>query len=223
VPDPAELEDAFRAVPALYVADGHHRAASASRARAARRESADEFTGEEEVNFFLAVLFPSDQLRILPYNRVVHDLAGRSPSAFLDALRAVMRVAPGGAPSPDRKGVFGMYLDGTWLRVEAPREALEVEHPVASLDAAILQDRVLGPLLGIDNPRTSTRIDFVGGIRGTDELVRRVRDRGDGVAFSLFPVAMDELMAVADAGLDLPPKSTWFEPKLRSGLLVHEF
>ena len=134
-----------------------------------------------------------------------------------------MKVTLGGPPSPDHKGAFSMYLGGEWFQVEAPPEAVEVDHPVDSLDAAILQEKVLGPILGIENPRTSTQIDFVGGIRGTDELARRVESNGDGVAFSLFPVSVGELMAVADAGLVLPPKSTWFEPKLRSGLLIHEF
>ena len=223
VSDPAELEEAFREVPATYVADGHHRAASASRARAARREQAEVFTGDEEVNHFLTVLFPDDQLKILPYNRVVHDLAGASAAEFLDRLAGVMSVTPGGHPSPARKGLFAMYLDGDWYQVEAPREAVEAADPVDSLDAAILQDLVLAPLLGIDDPRTSSRISFVGGIRGTDELERRVEANGGGVAFSLYPVSMGELMAVADADRVLPPKSTWFEPKLRSGLLVHEF
>ncbi|MCZ6726843.1 MAG: DUF1015 family protein [Acidobacteria bacterium] len=223
VPDSVELEKAFQEVPALYVADGHHRAASASRARAARREQAESFSGEEEVNFFLTVLFPGEQLKILPYNRVVRDLFGASRAEFLERLREVMKVTPGGPPSPDHKGAFSIYVGGEWFQVEAPPEAIEADHPVESLDAAILQERVLGPILGIENPQTSTRIDFVGGIRGTDELARRVRDHGGGVAFSLFPLSVGELLAVADAGLVLPPKSTWFEPKLRSGLLIHEF
>jgi uncharacterized protein (DUF1015 family) len=220
---PEVLEEAFSTVPALYVADGHHRAASASRAREERRRIATDFNGTEEVNSFLTVLFPAEQLKILPYNRVVHDLLDRTPADFLSQLREVMTVTAAGMPDPDRKGVFSMYLDGQWFRLEAPREALDVAHPVDSMDAAILQDRVLGPLLDIRDPRTSTRIDFVGGIRGTDELEARVRKLGGGVAFSLFPVSVDELMAVADAGLVLPPKSTWFEPKLRSGLFTHEF
>jgi len=223
VPDSAELEEAFREVPATYVADGHHRAASASRARAAICEQAKSFNGQEDVNFFLTVLFPGKQLRILPYNRVVHDLFGHSPAGFLEQLRGAMTVTSGGLPAPVHKGAFSMFLAGEWFQVEAPREAVARDHPVDSLDAAILQDRVLGSILGIEDPRTSTRIDFVGGIRGTGELERRVRDRGDGVAFSVFPLSVDELLAVADAGLVLPPKSTWFEPKLRSGLLIHEF
>jgi uncharacterized protein (DUF1015 family) len=223
VTDFAGLEEGFREVPALYVADGHHRAASASRARATRRREATEFSGHEEVNYFLTVLFPAEQLKILPYNRVVHDLLASTPAEYLEQLRQVMTVTAGGPPHPDRKGAFSMFLDGEWFAVLAPQEALAVDHPVDSLDAAILQDRVLKPILGIEDPRTSTRIDFVGGIRGTDELETRVRRRGGGVAFSLFPVSVDELMAVADAGLVLPPKCTWFEPKLRSGLLTHQF
>lgn len=223
VPSPDDLSEAFQEVPATYVADGHHRAASASRARAARREESEAFRPDDEVNFFLTVLFPADQLAILPYNRFVHDLNGLSAEAFLERVGDVMKVTPDAAPSPDRKGDFSMYLGATWYRLEAPQEAVENEHPVDSLDAAILQDLLLGPILGIDDPRTSTRIDFVGGIRGTAELEKRVREAGGGVAFSVFPVSVDELMAVADAGLVLPPKSTWFEPKLRSGLLIHEF
>jgi uncharacterized protein (DUF1015 family) len=223
VPSPGELSEAFLEIPATYVADGHHRAASASRARAARRDGAGSFSTEDEVNFFLTVLFPADQLAILPYNRFVHDLDGRSPGEFLELLGTAMAVSPGGPPSPERKGDFSMYLGGEWYRLEAPREAVENEHPVDSLDAAILQQLVLDPILGIEDPRTATRIDFVGGIRGTGELERRVDESGGGVAFSVFPVSVEELMAVADAGLVLPPKSTWFEPKLRSGLLIHEF
>jgi uncharacterized protein (DUF1015 family) len=208
------LERAFAAVPALYVADGHHRSAAASRARAAH--------GAGEVEFFLAVVFPAGQLQILPYHRVVHDLNGRSSEEFLAALGAVATLRPGG-PVPSGRGRFAMYLDGRWHEVEAPAARLADRDPVASLDAAILQSLVLGPLLGIDDPRTSQRIEFVGGIRGPEELVRRVQRRGGGVAFALHPVSMAQLMAVSDAGLVLPPKSTWFEPKLRSGLAVHEF
>jgi len=223
VPAAEDLETAFNEIPAFYVADGHHRAAAASRARATRRREAENFNSTEEVNHFLAVLFPAAQLKVLPYHRVVRGLNKNSPEQFLGQLRQVMGVTAGGGPSPDRKGEFSMFLAGRWYRLQAPREARDVDHPVDSLDAAILQERVLEPILGIQDPRTSTCIDFVGGIRGTHELEERVRKLGDGVAFSLFPVSVDELMAVADAGLVLPPKSTWFEPKLRSGLLTHEF
>jgi uncharacterized protein (DUF1015 family) len=217
-PDAAALSAAFSAVPALYVADGHHRCAAASRAAAALR-AAGEPGGEHER--FLAVAFPADQLAILPYNRVVHDLAGSTPAQFLERLRAVAEVAPG-TPRPSGRGRFAMYLDGGWYEVAAPAERLADPDPVAALDAAILQALVLGPLLGIEDPRLSERIDFVGGIRGSDELARRVDRRDGGVAFALHPVSLDQLMAVADAGGVLPPKSTWFEPKLRSGLAVHE-
>jgi uncharacterized protein (DUF1015 family) len=216
-----DLATAFTAVDALYVADGHHRSASASRARAARRDANPEHRGDEPYNFFLAAVFPADQVRILPYNRVVHDLAGQSVESFLERLGGVMTVRSGAGPSPDRRGRFSMFLDGRWYGLEAPAELTGSGDPVESLDAAILQSAVLGPLLGIDDPRTAQRIDFVGGIRGTGELERRVAD-GAAVAFSLHPVSVEELMAVSDAGRVLPPKSTWFEPKLRSGLLVHE-
>ena len=215
--DPAALAAAFAPVPALYVADGHHRCAAASRAAAELRSSAPD--GEHER--FLAVVFPADQLAILPYNRVVHDLAGQTPQELLTRLGEVAEVRPGG-PRPGGRGRFAMYLAGNWFEVTPPAELLADPDPVASLDAAILQALVLAPLLGIADPRTSERIEFVGGIRGSDELARRVERRGDGVAFALHPVGLDQLMAVADAGGVLPPKSTWFEPKLRSGLAVHE-
>jgi uncharacterized protein (DUF1015 family) len=227
VDDPRPLETAFAGVPELYVADGHHRCAAASRARAARRaKKADQGAGGgagagDAADGFLAVCFPAGQLRILPYNRVVHDLNGETPRGFLDALGRVAEVREGG-PTPSGRGHVAMYHAGAWHEVVAPAELLADTDPVASLDAAILQSLVLGPLLGIDDPRTSTRIDFVGGIRGSDELARRVDARGHGVAFALHPVSLEQLMAVADAGRVLPPKSTWFEPKLRSGLVVHE-
>jgi len=214
-----QLSAAFAPVPALYVADGHHRSAAASRARAAVRQRGE---ARPEADHFLAVVFPAGALQILPYHRIAHDLGGRSVEDFLRALRAVATVRPGG-PVPSGRGRFSMYLEGTWHEVEAPAERLADPDPVASLDAAILQSLVLAPLLGIDDPRTSHRIEFVGGIRGPEELVRRVDRRGGSVAFALHPVSMDQLMAVSDAGLVLPPKSTWFEPKLRSGLAVHEF
>jgi len=222
-PDPASIAKAFAKVPALYVADGHHRSAAASRARAQRRGELQKLgkptSGEHDR--FLAVVFPAGQLQILPYHRVVHDLNGRSTEEFLAALRATGTVRDG-KPLPSGRGRVSVYLDGHWHEWEAPADALANPDPVASLDAAILQDRVLAPLLGVDDPRTSTRIEFVGGIRGPEELVRRVQKRGQGVAFALHPVSMEQLMAVADAGRVLPPKSTWFEPKLRSGLAIHE-
>jgi uncharacterized protein (DUF1015 family) len=218
----ATLERAFAPMPALYVADGHHRCAAASRARADVRAGGTGVAATAEADVFLAVVFPAGQLQILPYHRVVHDLHGMTADQFLARLREVVTVRPG-APLPSGRGHFAMYLEGRWHEVEAPPALLADSDPVSSLDAAILQSLVLGPLLGIDDPRTSERIEFVGGIRGPEELVRRVERRGGGVAFALHPVSMEQLMAVADAGRVLPPKSTWFEPKLRSGLAVHEF
>jgi uncharacterized protein (DUF1015 family) len=215
----SDLAQALAAVPALYVADGHHRAAAYSRVH---RELVADGAAIGEADRFLAVLFPASELAILPYNRVVHDLGARSPEDLLAALREVVGVTPGGAPQPAARGHLAMYLAGRWYDLEVPRERLENPDLVASLDAAILQELVLGPLLGIDDPRTSERIEFVGGVRGSDELVRRVDARGEGAAFALWPVTVEQLMAVADAGRVLPPKSTWFEPKLRSGLLIHE-
>lgn len=224
------LVDAFAAVPALYVADGHHRSAAASRARAelARTRGGVAAPGAPAPgeptpkDRFLATAFPHDQLRILPYNRLVRDLGGLAPAELLARLgEAMERVEPGG-PEPGGKGRLSMYLDGRWHLLTAPPALVDDPDPVDSLDAAILQATVLAPLLGIDDPRTSERIDFVGGIRGSDELARRVDAGEAAVAFALHPLSLDELMAVADAGRVLPPKSTWFEPKLRSGLVVHE-
>lgn len=216
----SDLAAAFGAVDATYVADGHHRSAAYSRVRAELRG------GRPEAERFLAVLFPADQLTILPYNRLVHDLAGAGPETFLAGLREVVEVGDGAA-EPSGSGRIAMYLGGRsggrWFELRLPAERVEDPDPVASLDAAILQDLILAPRLGIDDPRTSPRIEFVGGIRGTGELERRV-DAGEGaVAFSLRALGIGQLMAVADAGRVLPPKSTWFEPKLRSGLLIHPF
>jgi uncharacterized protein (DUF1015 family) len=228
VADAAGLAAAFAAVPALYVADGHHRAAAASRARAARRagRAGGGTSGAEagdEADFFLAALFPADQLRILPYNRLVTDLNGLTPERFLARLGEALAVTNGARPAPPSPGRFSMYLAGRWYDLTAPPALIDRADPAAALDAAILQERVLGPLLAVDDPRTSDRIEFVGGGRGAGELVRRVDARPGSVAFSLHPVGIGQLMAVADAGRVLPPKSTWFEPKLRSGLLVHRF
>ncbi len=218
------LGAAFAGVDALYVADGHHRCAAASRARAERRGAGGEAGagGAKPHDFLLAAVFPHDEVRILPYNRVVHDLGGRSPAAFRGALREVVEVEEGAPPEPGRRGRVSLYLDDRWYGLDMPRQRVETADPVASLDAAVLQDLVLGPLLGADDPRTSANVDFVGGGRGTGELARRVDEGAAAAAFSLHPVSVEELMAVADAGRVLPPKSTWFEPKLRSGLLVHE-
>jgi uncharacterized protein (DUF1015 family) len=223
-PDPEALERAFAALPAIYVADGHHRTASASRAREARREVNPDHTGQEAYNFFPATVFPADQLRILAYNRIVTDLAGRSPADLLAELAKRYTLFPDPPTEPARRGECSMYLDGRWHGLRLALESAPApKDPVSGLDIARLQDGILAPLLGIGDPRTDKRIDFVGGARGPEELVARV-DRGDAaVAFSMYPTSMEELMAVADAGEVMPPKSTWFEPKLRSGLFVHRF
>jgi uncharacterized protein (DUF1015 family) len=215
----AALQQAIRGVPALYVADGHHRAASAARVGLERKAGNPRHRGDEPYNYFLAVLFPHDQLRIMDYNRVVKDLAGLTADAFLARIGETFTVSDTNDPHPDAAHRFGMYLGGRWRRLEAKPGTFPTDDPVRSLDAAILQENLLAPILGITDPRTDKRIDFVGGIRGVGELEKRVA-QGWAVAFALFPTSLDQLMAVADAGLVMPPKSTWFEPKLRSGLLV---
>ena len=222
VPDSWALARTFDPVPLAYVADGHHRSASAWRAGNELRASNPSHRGDEEYNWFLAVLFPSDQLRILPYNRVVRDLNGQTPARVLERLGGLGKLSPATDPVPERSGVFGVFLDGRWQRLELNPAAIDRSDPIASLDVSLLQDRVLSPILGIGDPRTDKRIDFVGGIRGTAELERRVRSGEMAIAFSLFPTTLNQLMAVSDAGHVMPPKSTWFEPKLRSGLFVHE-
>lgn len=219
VDNPEALSEAFKAVPELYVADGHHRSASASRARAALKEANPDHTGQEEYNFFLAVVFPSDQLRILPYNRVVKDLNGQTAEEFLAAVSGSFQIAAG-SDTPARKGEFSMYFAGNWHTL-TPIDPVDYDNPIASLDVSLLQDRLLNPVLGIQDPRTDKRIDFVGGIRGTGELVRLVDSGKAAVAFSMYPTTIDDLMRISDAGEIMPPKSTWFEPKLRSGLFLH--
>ncbi len=216
------LVSAFQAIPALYVADGHHRSASASRARAARRTEVPNLPPEHPVNWFPATIFPDRELRILPYNRVVRDLAGKTAGEFLEGVGRRFRVEAATLAEPTRRGEVCMFFEGHWQTL-APREPVDLSDPIASLDVSVLQDRLLAPVLGIADPRTDRRIDFVGGIRGTSELQERVRSGRAAVAFSMYPVTVGDLMAIADAGATMPPKSTWFEPKLRSGLFVHRF
>ncbi|MFH1143501.1 MAG: DUF1015 family protein [Candidatus Eisenbacteria bacterium] len=218
-PQIARIRDAFADVPYLYVADGHHRSAAASRVRADRRAANPAHRGDEAYNYFLAVIFPDNQMKIMAYNRVVQDLRGMAPEAFLARVAERFTVTRAPQAEPDRPRTFGMFLNGRWERLEARPGSFPSEDPVASLDCAILQHNLLEPVLGIQDPRTDKRIDFVGGIRGTRELERRCRE-GWALAFALHPTSIDQLMAVADAGKVMPPKSTWFEPKLRSGLII---
>ena len=215
------LIEEFSAVPLVYIADGHHRAASAARARALLRAGNPDHTGREEYNFFLTVLFPADQLRILPYNRVVKDLGGKAADQFLKAVSAQFEVSVAASPLPLQKSEICMYLDGRWHSLKLPAGTTTPIDPISTLDVSVLQERVLEPLLGITDVRTDKRIDFVGGIRGTKALEAMVNDGQSAVAFSMYPVTVEELMAIADAKEVMPPKSTWFEPKLRDGLLSH--
>lgn len=217
----AHIQTIFAGMDALYIADGHHRAASAVRVGQMRREANPDYTGEEEFNYFLSVIFSDDELLIMDYNRVVADLNGLDKQAFLDEVKksydvemSVCRV------SPQAKGQIGMYLDGAWYQLTAKPEVYSGD-VVKDLDVSVLQDYVLNPVLGIENPKTDKRIDFVGGIRGLSELERRV-DNGMAVAFAMYPTSIAELFDVADAGMLMPPKSTWFEPKLRSGIFIHQ-
>lgn len=216
-----KLQDGFAQITDIYIADGHHRCASAVRVGLDRRKAKPDYDGEEEFNRFLSVLFPDNQLMIMDYNRVAADLNGHSKAEFLELAEECFKVTDVGetAYHPQNKGEIGMYLDGHWYRMEVKKEYASSD-PVESLDVAVLQERLLGPVLGIDNPKTSKRIEFIGGIRGLEELRKRV-DSGAGAAFAMYPPGMEELFAVSDAGLLMPPKSTWFEPKLRSGLLIH--
>lgn len=219
----AKMAELFAKIDILYVADGHHRSASASIICQRRRDAKPGFTGEEPWNYFLSVIFPDDQMLILPYNRVVHDLNGHSKEEFFAKVGekfAITEVAE--AYDPESTKVFGMYIDGKWYRLDAKEGTFDANDPVNSLDVAILQNNLLNPLLGIDDPRTNERIDFVGGIRGLGELERRVNNGEMVVAFSCHATTMEQLMAIADAGMIMPPKSTWFEPKLRSGLVTHQ-
>ncbi|MBF0215052.1 MAG: DUF1015 domain-containing protein [Magnetococcales bacterium] len=217
----AALRTAFDHLPALYIADGHHRAAAASRIHLARRESDPD--PEASHGHFLAVTFPDTQVKILDYNRVIRDLNGLDESSFLDRIAAIPRLTlmPANQPvRPASRHEFGMYLKNRWFRLKVALEPELEQNPVQRLDVTILQERLLQPILGITDPRKDTRIDFVGGIRGLEALIQRVDSGEMAVAFSLFPTALDELMAVADSGQVMPPKSTWFEPKLRDGLLI---
>ena len=217
--DAAPWVKTFAAIPHCYIADGHHRAAAAARAGRTRREANPNHTGREEYNWFLTVLFPAAQLRILPYNRCVKDLNGLTPDAFLQRVASIFECTPAAGAEPAGPRQVHMYFGRRWYRLSWQESS--GSDPVNRLDVSELQNKLLAPVLGIDDPRTNTRISFVGGIRGTAELAKRVDAGCDAVAFSMVPVSVEQMMDIADAGQIMPPKSTWFEPKLRSGLLVH--
>ncbi|MHB0981979.1 MAG: DUF1015 domain-containing protein [Thiobacillus sp.] len=218
----ARITAAFNAMSALYIADGHHRSASASRIAAARRAANPGHTGSEPYNFFLSVVFPAHQMRILDYNRVIADLNGLPAQAFLERVGVAFGVEPAAsAVKPERPGVFGMYLDGKWYRLSIRPDLIPADDPVGRLDVSLLQNNLIAPILGITDPRRDKRIDFVGGIRGLPELEKRVNSGEMALAFALHPTRMEDLMAVADANEVMPPKSTWFEPKLADGLASH--
>lgn len=216
------LTQRFAAIPTLYVADGHHRSAAASRVRDLRKSANPQHNGGEEYNFFLTVIFPDNEMTIMPYNRVVKDLNGRSVAEFMARVAERFEVTPiAGALNPSQRHQFGMYLSGKWYELIAREGSFAEDDAVAAMDVSILQDNLLSPVLGVRNPRTDQRIHFVGGIRGVQELERVVDSSEYEVAFSLFPTSIEELMSLADEDKIMPPKSTWFEPKLRSGLFVH--
>jgi uncharacterized protein (DUF1015 family) len=219
--DTEALVNSFASVPLLYIADGHHRAASASRARAELREQSFTHSGNEDYNYFLTVIFPDSQVQILSYNRIVRDLNGLSRDAFLEAVKQQFTITEDANPEPRERGHWSMYLDGRWYGLTLSPAATLPAGTVAALDVSVLQDRLLDPVLGIKDVRTDKRIDFVGGLRGTKELERLVNEGKAAVAFSLYPTTVSELLMVSDANEIMPPKSTWFEPKLRDGLLIH--
>lgn len=213
----------FEQIPHLYIADGHHRAASAVKVGLMRRSADEKYSGNEEYNYFLSVLFPSDELCICDYNRVITDRNGCTFDEFLDKIKDSFEVRKTGSDAyrPEHKGEFGLYCEGNWYRLTLKNE-LRSDDPVNGLDVSILQNHIIGPVFGINDPKTDPRIRFIGGIRGLSAL-EKAADDTDGIAFSMYPTSMDELMSVADSGRLMPPKSTWFEPKLRSGLFIHRF
>ena len=218
----AKIAGCFGRIPALYIADGHHRCASAVRVAQKRREANPGFTGEEEFNYFLAVIFPSDQLFIYDYNRAAKDLNGLSEDELFVKIRESFDVEKAAGPvKPPNKHSFGLFINGSWYHLNAKKSIIDENDPVQRLDVSILQNSLLSPILGIDDPRTNKRIDFVGGIRGLSELERRVKT-DMALAFSMHPTTLDDSMDISDAGKIMPPKSTWFEPKLLSGLFIHD-
>lgn len=219
-----KIQTIFQQIPALYVADGHHRSAAASRVQEMREKTNPDHTGQEAYNYFLAVIFPDNQLYVMDYNRAVKDLNGLTADQLLDKVKEIfnvteLNVSEAKDAKPQSRGEFAMLLDSQWYKLNVKNQYVPENDPVKALDVSILQDNILGPVLGIDDPRTNKRIDFIGGIRGLEELERRC-NLDCKVAFALFPTGLDQLMKIADAGEIMPPKSTWFEPKLRSGMVV---
>ena len=217
-----ELSKLFESVPVFYIADGHHRSAAAARTAGECAPKNPNHTGKEDYNYFLAAAFPASQLRILPYNRAVKTLNGMTQEEFLTKIQEKFTVSVTEKPSPEKSGEFAMYLDHTWYLLQ-PKFDIGTLDVIQRLDVSILQNNILAPILGIADPRTSTAIDFIGGIRGTGELVKLVDSGSHAVAFSMYPTTVEQLMDIADAGEIMPPKSTWFEPKLRDGLVCHNF
>lgn len=215
-----EIEKEFEKIDALYVADGHHRSASGSRVAALRKKANPLHTGNEPYNFFLSVIFPDNQMQIMAYNRVVHTLSGMSPSDFIEKVKEKFEISESVNKIPQKPHHFCMYFEGKWYELKIKDAIVDENDVVQRLDVSILQENILAPLLKIENPRTDKKIRFVGGIRGPEELEKAVNEKGEGVAFSLYPVSIENLIAIADAGEIMPPKSTWFEPKLRSGLII---
>jgi uncharacterized protein (DUF1015 family) len=220
--DIEEIQNAFEGISQIYIADGHHRCASAVKVGLKKREENPDYTGEEEFNYFLSVLFADEELMIMDYNRVVKDLNGLSTGQFVLEVEKIYNVisVTGECKKPEHKGQVAMHIDTVWYLLEV-KDEYKSDNPVDGLDVAILQNNILAPILGIEDPKTDKRIDFVGGIRGIGELEKRVKTDCK-VAFAMYPTSIHELFAVADANLLMPPKSTWFEPKLRSGLFIHE-
>ncbi|MGM0640046.1 MAG: DUF1015 domain-containing protein [Thermotogota bacterium] len=219
-----EIKEAFKGIDNLYIADGHHRAAAASRTRKIKKDENSNHTGDEEYNYFLAAIFPHDELRVLDYNRVVKDLNGLSKDDFLASIKDKfeVQIAPESPYSPENIHNFGMYIDKEWYLLKAKDEIIDKNDPVKELDVYILQNHLLDPILNIKDPRKDSRIHFLGGIRGVGALSKWIDTKDWGVAFSMYPTPLEQLINVADAGKIMPPKSTWFEPKLRSGLVVHK-
>lgn len=217
------IDSLFGGISSIYIADGHHRAASAVKVGQKKRAEHPDYTGKEEFNFFLSVVFPYDQLTILPYHRIVKDIKGMEPKAFIGSMKFnfELMAMPGFPCKPVEKHCFGLYVDGEWFHLKAYPDIYAGKDSVGQLDVSILQDKVLGPVLGISDPRTDERIRFMGGNHRLKDLAAAADETG-GAAFAMYPTSMEELMTIADEGKLMPPKSTWFEPKLRSGLFIHK-